>query len=249
MTQETLFAKHILAPIGAVAETLSRHELSGFLAAKGRQYGGCLMVVGRAPNGWEGSVYPEKFADCAFREEFTQQVQESVDGPDPMAWVQEQWGAIEGYNTQGSAFWRVIRRVTQCLCSTGGNGEDWPSHPVWSNLYKVSPAAGGNPGKRLRKIQFPGCKELFQLELETYRPQRLLLLTGWDDWAERFLDQDQLAPDDVADDDVADMAYVERVGTIVLGQEHQIRVVVACHPRGKPEEPWSGEVLKAFGLG
>ena len=245
MTQETLFAKRILAPIGAVAETLSRHkcrQLSGFLAAQGGQYRGCLMVVGRAPNGWEVSAYLEKFATCAGREEFTQQVQKSVDGPDPMAWVQKQWGATDCYNTQRSAFWRVIRRVTQCLCSTGGNGEDWPSHLVWSNLYKVSPAAGGNPGNGLRKIQFPGCKELFQLELETYRPKRLLLLTGWDDWAERFLDQ--LAPDDVAG-----MAYVERVGTIVLGQEHQIRVVVAYHPQGRPEETWSGEVLEAFGLG
>ena len=240
MTQETLFAKRILAPIGEGVATLSRHELSGFLAAKGGKYRGCLMVVGRAPNGWDVFAYPEKFADCAFREEFTQQVQESVDGPDPMAWVQERWGAADCYNTKRSAFWRVIRRVTQCLCSTGGNGEDWPSHLVWSNLYKVSPAAGGNPDNRLREIQFLGCKELFQLELETYRPQRLLLLTG--DWAEPFLDQ--LAPDDVAR-----MAYVERVGTIVLGQEHQIRVVVACHPQGKPEEPWSGEVLKAFGLG
>ena len=244
MTQETLFAKRILAPIGAVAETLSRHELSGFLAARGKKYRGCLMVVGRAPNGWEVSAYPEEFATCAGREKFTREVQESVDGPDPMAWVQKQWGATDCYNTQQSAFWRVIRRVTQCLCSTGGNGEDWPSHLVWSNLYKVSPAEGGNPGNVLSNTQLPGCKELFQLELETYRPQRLLLLTGWDNWAEWFLDQDQLAPDDVAG-----MDYVERVGTIVLGQEHQIRVVVACHPQGRTEETWSGEVLEAFGLG
>lgn len=198
------------------------------------------MVVGRALNGWPVSAYPEEFATSVFREEFTRKVQESVNGPDPMAWVQEQWGAAEGYNTRRSAFWRVIREVTQCLCPTDGNGEDWPSHLVWSNLYKVSPAKRGNPGNLLSRIQLPGCRELFQLELEIYRPQRLLLLTGWDGWAELFLDG-------LAHDGPAGRTYVKRVGNIVV-QDHQIRVVVACHPQTRPEECWSREVLEAFGL-
>ena len=200
------------------------------------------MVVGRALNGGNVLAYPEEFATSACREEFARKVQEDVAGQeqDPMAWVLKHWGATACYNTKRSAFWRVIRRVTQCLCSTGGNGEDWPSHLVWSNLYKVSPAEGGNPNNVLSKAQLPGCRELFQLELETYRPQQLLLLTGWDGWAECFLDN-------LAHDGQPGGTYVKRVGNIVV-QDHQIRVVVACHPQTRPEERWSGEVLKAFGL-
>ena len=53
MTQETLFAERILAPIGKAAPTLPDRKLSGFLAAKGSKYSNELMVVGRATNGWD----------------------------------------------------------------------------------------------------------------------------------------------------------------------------------------------------
>ena len=66
------------------------------------------------------------------------------------------------------------------------SSNDWSSHLVWSNLYKLSPRDGGNPSGRLQNIQLDGCRALFNLEVETYRPGRLLLLTGWD-WAEPFL--------------------------------------------------------------
>lgn len=249
-TEENLFSEHILAPIGEATRTklLPNREVSGFLAAKGRKYSGELMVVGRATNGWEGSCfpggnpckapYPEKFTDPAFRKKFAREIQMSVSGDDPMAWVHQQWGAKNCYNTKRSAFWRVIRRVTVGLNIAGESYGDWASHLVWSNLYKVSPNAGGNPSDRLCYRQFQGCKDLFRLELDTYRPQRLLLLTGWN-WADGFLCG--LVKVDATGN------YVERVGTLPSTDGYPISVVVARHPQGKSEEAWSTEVLETFG--
>ena len=119
--------------------------------------------------------------------------------------------------------------------------DSWPSHLVWSNLYKIAPEEGGNPGKTLCRIQLGGCRELFNLELATYRPSRLLFLTGIE-WASPFLSDFDVAPADVAG-----ISYVEGFGmlTIVPGKE-AIRYVVAAHPQGKPGDPWVAEVCSAF---
>ena len=77
------------------------------------------MVVGRALNGWPVSAYPEEFATSVFREEFTRKVQESVNGPDPMAWVQEQWGAAEGYKHQAVGLLESYPRGNPVLVSNG----------------------------------------------------------------------------------------------------------------------------------
>lgn len=240
-----LFAERILAPVGEVAGTLSRRqrrELSGFLAMQGCGYSGGLMVVGRATNGWDTCAYPDQLEDPAFRGEFALEVQKSVEGNGrcPMAWVTEQWGATDCYNTKKSAFWRVIKQVIQRLMADA-NCKDWSSRLVWSNLYKVSPGEGGNPGTTLRNVQLCGCKELFQFELETYRPERLLLLTGWD-WAKPFLCE--LSVDGESNKEFED---VKHVGGLTLTDGFKVRVVVARHPQGlRPEKCWVEEVLKAF---
>ena len=145
MTQERLFEERILTPIGEAAPTLPQRKLSGFLAAKGCKYNNELMVVGRATNGWEGCAHPEEFVDPAFRETFARDITMSVGGDHPMAWVHQHWGAEKDYNTKRSTFWRVIQRVTEELGIAGESNGDWPCHLVWSNLYTVSPADGGNP--------------------------------------------------------------------------------------------------------
>lgn len=240
MTHETLFADSILAPIGKDASKLPHRKLTGFMAAEGCKYSNELMVVGRATNGWFEGAYPEKFADPAFRKEFTRDVMMSVGGDHPMAWVHHQWGAKNCYNTRKSAFWRVIRRVTEGLGIVDESEGDWPCHLVWSNLYKVAPACGGNPyNKALYDLQFPGCKDLFQAELRTYMPKRLLLLTGWEGWADWFLPS-------LAEPESSSL-YVERVGFLPLNRSYQTRVVTACHPQGRPEEQWSSEVISAIG--
>ena len=106
-------------------------------------------------------AYPDQLEDPAFRREFALEVQKSVEGNGrcPMAWVTERWGATNCYNTKKSAFWRVIKQVTQSLMADA-NCKDWSSRLVWSNLYKVSPGKGGNPGPTLCNVQLCGCKEV-----------------------------------------------------------------------------------------
>ena len=159
-----------------------------------------------------------------------------------MMWVTDGWGnANGGYNTKRSAFWRTIRGVVARLEIADVEQDSWSSHLVWSNLYKIAPAERGNPGATLRQVQLAGCRELFSLELMTYTPSRLLLLTGIG-WASPFL------PDfDGTPQDVAGFCYVERFGTLTISPgKRPTRYVVAAHPQGKPEDQWVTEVCSAF---
>ena len=159
-----------------------------------------------------------------------------------MRWVTDSWSNAKGeYNTRRSAFWRAIRGVVARLEIADVAQDSWPSHLVWSNLYKVAPAEGGNPGESLCQIQLTGCRELFNLELTTYTPSRLLLLTGTG-WASSFLSDFDCMPQDVAE-----FGYVEGFGTLTIDPAKQpIWYVVAAHPQGKPEEQWIAEVCSAF---
>lgn len=233
--EREIFAAKILSCVGQQAARLSAPEVTGFLAMEGQAWDGGLMVIGRATNAWTDGILPERLSSPVEVAQYAKLVQGSVagDGECPMAWVSAAWGATEGYNTKRSAFWRSIRRVLEDLGITSAENEEWASHLVWSNLYKVSPANGGNPNNALCDIQFSGCTELLQLEFDTYRPSRVLFLTGAD-WADPFLSHWQLQ-------ETAQLQYVKRVG--LYGGAH---CVVAVHPQGKAQEVWTSEVISAF---
>lgn len=234
-SERELFASKVLSGIGQQASRLPASEITGFLAMAGQSYDGALMVVGRAVNGWTDGILPAALGVPAEVSRYATLVQESVAGSGecPMLWVTAGWGATEGYNTKRSAFWRSLRRVVQGLDIADVEAAGWSSHIVWSNLYKLSPAGGGNPSNVLRDIQLSGCAELLKLEFRTYRPSRILFLTGAD-WAAPFLSTCELQ-------DGSRFQYVERVGLC-----DGARCVIAAHPQGKPEEVWASEVLAAF---
>ena len=191
------------------------------------------MVVGRACNGFE--KLPKEMPEREDRERVARELARW-----PMCWVVNQWGRGEGNRTSRSAFWRVIRRVSLQIVEGATEG-DWPTHLVWSNLYKVSPSAGGNPGATLRNAQRGGCRELLELELRTFRPKRVLFLTGWN-WAEELLCTPR-EPQEPAD------TFVDRVWDQSLDPESGLaisRFVVAQHPQGKNEDDWVCDVLQQF---
>lgn len=236
--ERDLFAREILSDLGKQASSLPESEITGFLAMKGQTYSGALMVVGRAVNGWTDGILPRDLCAPGFIDCYATRVQKSVagNGDCPMRWITDGWGAREGYNTKRSAFWRTIRTVVQDLNITNVEDAGWPSHLVWSNLYKVSPAHGGNPDSVLCDVQFPGCAKLFELELHTYKPSHILLLTGAD-WAapflERFNFRKALRLNNVK--------YVKSVGDLCGAH-----CVIAVHPQGKPREAWAHEVVAEF---
>ena len=194
------------------------------------------MVIGRACNWEELPKEPPEGEDW-------EGVARKAATRWPMSWVTDQWGSRKhDYNTARSAFWRVIRRVSlELLGDAIGEKEDWPTHLAWSNLYKVSPY-DANPGARLRDAQRDGCKELLKLEIRTFRPKRVLFLTGWD-WAEELF----CAPPEACEREGA--RFVDRVWHQSPDPESGSaisRFVVARHPQGKKEDQWVAEVLQAF---
>ncbi len=243
--ERQLSASKVLAAVGREAVRLPASKVTGFMAMAGCLYDHALMVVGRAVNGWTACVPPTDLALPANAERYSHAVlDDSVSeyGSCPMRWVTDQWGNTNGeYSTKRSAFWRVIQGVVERLEIADVEQDSWPSHLVWSNLYKIAPAEGGNPGTALRGIQLAGCIELFKLELTIYTPSRLLLLTTGE-WASPFLPDPDGTPQDVAE-----FRYVERFGTLTVAPDKQpIRYVVAAHPQGKPEEQWIEEVCGVF---
>jgi hypothetical protein len=145
-----------------------------------------------------------------------------------MAWVSDLWRATTGYRTGRSAFWRVIRRV-----SAGDHADqDWPSRLVWTNLYKVAPAAGWNPGANLQRAQRALAIELLNIELGEYAPRRVLALTG--SWIGSF-------------EDGLGLSLEARTGLVEgVGMRGDAAWVVAKHPMGKPETRYVSEVRAAF---
>jgi hypothetical protein len=102
-----------------------------------------------------------------------------------MRWVTDLWGAREGYNTARSAFWRVLRRIVLSDPAGVADADRWSSRLAWTNLYKVSPGAGWNPGADLQRAQHRDAAELLRLELAEFAPKRVLALTGG--WVDPFI--------------------------------------------------------------
>lgn len=213
----------LLADVHAALGHGPQPTLTLFAPCIGKHYNAELMVIGRAVNGWlEEFDLPEAGTEAG-RNAIIQAVvgDQDADGDCPMAWVVNSWGAKPpSYNTKKSAFWRVIKQVAARL---GIDGDDWSSHLAWSNLYKVSPAEGGNPGERLCRAQRAACTDLLRWELETFKPNRVLVLTGWN-WCGELADGLGFEADSVSESEL-----VEAVGRI-----GKAKVVVAKHPQGKP---------------
>lgn len=207
--------------------------LAFFSPLRGRDYARGLMVVGRAVNDWEINFRPSELSNPQVLIDRLSHVADPS-ARCPMLWVTDLEGNTKGYNTRRSAFWRVVR----CLCSNldiaDTSKPNWPSHIVWSNLFKVSPAAGGNPNAALRKVQRSICTALLSKEIEIYQPKHLIFLTGIH-WAQPFFDSTEFT--------------FSKVGShhrLTFGLLSSIPTVIADHPQGKKEAELVDQILKCF---
>ena len=226
---------------GVAADYTTDKPLTGFLAMIGDKYTGELMVAGRAVNGWADALTARDLGDETARSTVTREIYRSVSsGPCPMLWVTNQWRVEKGkYSTARSQFWRVVRNIVGELRIGAIDQADWPSHLVWSNLYKVSLSRGGNPGVKLRRAQFAGCLDLLKWELDNYRPRRVLFLTD-SNWAEPFLKQLW-----VRNCKPSSESLVDNFGTIKSGSG-LAACVVAKHPQSMNESQWARDTLDAL---
>ena len=243
VAEREVFANEILSPVG-YRKRLRIAEVTGFLARRGSCYDGGLMAVGRAVNGWATRIERIRLRDARECANYADQIYQQTHGAQahPMRWVSKCWDPSDGgYRTKSSAFWRVLRSVTIGLGMADEDSRIWPSHLVWSNLYKVSPAEGGNPSDAFCEAQASGCAKLLRMEIAAYKPRRVLFLTG-SAWAEHFLTEMGARVDNVQG-----LRHVERRGSCCLDNGHEVRLVVASHPQTRPEADWCNEVLHSFG--
>ena len=244
--ERNVFTNQILAPVGAdtiLNPNNYQYHVTGFLAIKGEEYstlGGGLMAIGRSVNGWGyRGIMPAEFCDQELRENFAGQVVQWSTGEDGNCPMQYYWDN----NNAGSPFGRVLNGVVHNLEIPDFNEAIWPSYLVWSNLYKLSPSDKGNPNITLRNAQQTGCIDLLRVELETYRPERVLFLTGYD-WACPFLEEFTKNYSQMPEE--MNQTYVKQFGQLILPNQHQCKVVIACHPQTRPEDAWVCAVMKAF---
>lgn len=226
-TSYAIAFEQLLADVAAA--TAPDVPLVPFWPLRGSAYDGKLLVIGRSVNGWIEDWAAGQLRDPVVRSVAVETMRRDAEPTDRdrMAWVTDLWGASTGYNTRRSAFWRVLRRLV-----AGVDGDGWPGRLVWTNLYKVSPAAAWNPGADLQRAQRIAATGLLRRELDEYAPSRVLALTGA--WIDPFLDDLGAALD-------RREGLVERIG-----DRDGTAWVVAKHPMRKPEDRFVAEVSSAF---
>jgi hypothetical protein len=176
-----------------------------------------ILFVGKAVNSWvteETDV--EKIFDINNSERIFAR-------DDQMEWVNNLSGNIEGYNTRKSAFWRVVKRVSETFYP-----KNWYDNVAWTNLYKIAPFSGGNPNGKLQKAQREYCFSILKKEIEILTPQYVIMLTsGWEWSFLRYLN----------DNKEVHVVETKNWGkyTTSTTQINGVNYIFSQHPQGKKE--------------
>jgi hypothetical protein len=149
-----------------------------------------------------------------------------------MRWVEDLAGGPK-YNTNRSAFWRVIRAVTsKAYSSPDPSAPGWTRVLCWSNLFKLSPEGGGNPSTKLGRLIAQTSARLLRQEVAEFAPDAVLVLAGLD-WFRPFADGLGVR--------LSAGGPVEATSTT-----GSTRWVIAKHPERKPEQPATQAIAEAL---
>jgi hypothetical protein len=213
----------LIEDIASKQNTFSDDQLSIFSAVAGLKSHERTMIVGRAVNGWKDPINIK--SELAVLELI--KATEDSFGTDSLKWVEQQWGHTTKYNTKKSAFWRIARAIAGLAAS--GATDSLSDHLIWTNLYKISKPKG-NPSKKLMTAQFELCTTILDAEIDYFKPNYIVFLTGLG-WVAPFLRG--------AIENTPDPSYkfVEKTG-VYRGR----KFVVGQHPQGKNEEQHLREI-------
>lgn len=174
-----------------------------------------FMFYGRANNGWEEGV------NDTFDTIYNAQLD----------------GLYEYIEDNKSAFFRVAGRVfSECY------GDDWLSHVVYSNLYKVS-RHEKNPTDPECDAQRKYVTEIFKKEIETLLPKFVVLFAGTN-WADEFIcyingeEMPQPLETIIWDEDYGYSLSVYKID--------EVYYIVSEHPQGKKEYLHAEAILSIF---
>ena len=255
----TLSNNPAIIPIFRFNGDKSNNPYAHFVAIKGDHFDANekkLMLIGRAVNGWDSleSSSSEAFSTEADNQFFNK-------GPfneDRWNWidVDEETGVLYSghdkdksnrknrYCLDQSAFWTYTREIWNKLPGSSFNtGAVWMKNIAWSNLYKVSPKDRGNPAGLIQNNQLKICREILTLEISSFKPTHILLMTGYD-WFEPFkscFSDCQYRGTNHPRGKKANQIYVE--GT---ARFERIPVVITCRPERRRKEQFVDDVIKAF---
>lgn len=238
-------------------------RLTAFWPLRGEYFvpGNGLMIIGRAVNGWDHWKTNENEENdgwepqAATSSKNCEKIIKSL-FKFPMTWAAMQFGKdrineyqIEisryskkdfrykdtggYYSSKRSAFWRVVHQTVKTL-NNKGDPNKWSDYLCWSNLYKISPYNGGNPRAWLRDAEKETCIDLLRIEVDTWRPRCVLVLTG-NNWYEPFRLKLNVKIDE------SPGKLVEHIG--YRGSTRQ-KWIFAKHPQGKREDMFVKEITK-----
>lgn len=161
---------------------------------KGKLYGeGGLLIYGQAMNGWQNKASdPDKLIE---------ELMSSADDyramctmADDEGWQSLVDGNSSSYFYKRSKFWKLNYQVITSAADLSFDGfyvaetnsekrielleRAWSQTVAWSNLYKISYSAGGNPNEEIKKSVNDVSLRIIQRELELLKPGRVLFNTG-----------------------------------------------------------------------
>jgi hypothetical protein len=149
-----------------------KEEICTFAAQTGKEYYDAVpkcLFIGKATNSW---ITNSKDINELFDPKNEDRI---INRDNEILWVEA--NENPNYNTNNSAFWRVIKRCAKKLQGK----EDWYNYIAWSNLYKISLWEGGNPDAHLKNIQQDMCVKILNEEIKTLKPDFVIFLTsGWE---------------------------------------------------------------------
>jgi hypothetical protein len=149
-------------------------EICSFFMQIGKDYGSkkpkCLFV-GKATNGWVGD---SNNVDELFDKNNESRI---INRNDEIEWVEKQSGSKDKYNTNKSAFWRLIKNVSINLFGQ----DEWYKFIAWTNIYKFA-LYDGNPNSYLQQIQRTVCSKIFDMEINYLKPDVIVFLTSNWEW-------------------------------------------------------------------
>lgn len=154
-----------------------------------------IMIVGRAINGW-CSIKQVCDENEDNTESLNKQILEMVNrcGKCNLDWVvakiyyrkcQENHCPYaakqnnEDKREKNSAFWRFAKLIVKKYFEETNkkyNEDEWQKEIIWTNLYKASYAAGGNP-KGFYDEQVKICDQILKYEIKFYQPQIIFFVT------------------------------------------------------------------------
>ena len=220
-----------------IEQGLKRGELISAIAVSGENYEQSkfrLMYVGRALNGW-GSLNGNNVEELVRSVLNEKGVKEFLCNAvyDPRHY--------EDYNINRSRFWQLCRKILE----KAGEDETWAENIVWSNVYKVT-YNGISISWSLMNYIYEACLKILKYELEFFRPNHVVFVTGTNYFLPKDLGNSFEAIFSLEHDPLTFEVVSKGIYTCQSG--HKIKIVAVNRPecrKGTNEEK-ADKIMKAF---